>query len=246
MTVLAACSDAAVELVGRELSTVFSTTDQIAVELRLQANKAASAIAKAHDWRELTTLNTITGDGTAIAFDLPAGYDRMPVKADLFYNDSEGRLTRARDLDHWLDMQVRNQDMLIGAWILLGGQIQIFPAQPSGEIIKHYYQTKYAVEDESGTAKEKFTADTDTFRLSERLLTLGIIWRWRAMKRLEYAEDLRNFEIALAEETGRDKGSRMLSIGRVRMPSGTNVAYPFAIGGGSADGLTEDDVVEDD
>lgn len=246
MTVLDACSDAAIELVGRPLTTLFSTTDQFAQELRLTANKAARAIQKAHDWRALTTLNTITGDGTSLGFDLPADYDRMPVKADLFYNSTAGRLTRARDLDQWLDMQVRNQSAIIGCWVLLGGQVQIFPVQIDGQVIKHYYQSKYVVTAADPVAnKEKFTLDTDTFRLSERLLTLDIIWRWRAMKRLEYAEDMQNFQIALNEEAGRDKGSRILTIGRVRLPSGTNIAYPFAIGGGSVDGgLGEDDVIE--
>lgn len=247
MTVLLACQEASIELVGRQITSVFSVSDQLSLELGLQANKAASAIAKAHDWRALTTLNTITGDGTSLGFTLPADYDRMPVKADLFYDNTAGRLTRARDLDFWLDANVRENSALVGMWVILGGEMQIYPAQEEDREIKHYYQSKYVVTPVSGANKEKFTVDTDTFRLSERLLTLGIVWRWRQMKRLEYSEDLKNFEIALAEEVGRDKGSRMLSVGRTRMPSGTTPAYPFAIGGGAADGgLTEDDVVEDD
>lgn len=246
MTVLTACSEAAVELVGRELSALFSTSDQFALELRTQANRTARAIQKAHDWRALTTLATITGDGTSEAFNLPSDYDRMPVKADLFYADTTGRLVRAKDLDHWLDMKIRNQSAIVGAWILLGGQMNIFPAQTTGEVINYYYQSNAVVSPATGSNKENFTLDTDTFRLSEKLLTLGVIWRWRAMKRLEYAEDLKNFEIAMAEEVGRDKGSRILTVGRTRLPGGTTPAYPYAIGGGSIDGLTEDDVVEND
>jgi hypothetical protein len=61
-------------------------------------------------------------------------------------------------------------------------------------------------------------------------LTLSIIWRWRASKRLEYAEDLKNFEIAMSEETARDKGSRILVVGAQRTPYGLRIAYPGQLG----------------
>jgi hypothetical protein len=64
----------------------------------------------------------------------------------------------------------------------------------------------------------------------ERLLTLSLIWRWRASKRLEYAEDMQNFNIAFGEETAKDKGSRMLIAGRQRVPYNVKAAYPGPLG----------------
>lgn len=238
MSVLTACSDAAVELVGRELTTLFSTTDQFALELRLQANKAARAIQKAHDWRALTTLGSVTGDGTATTYALPADYDRMPLKADMFYGATGGRLTRSRDLDQWLDANLRGQTELIASWTMLGGLIQINPALANLDPVKFYYQSKYTVlGGDPVAAKEKFSLDADTFRLSESLLTLDVIWRWRAMKRLEYAEDMQNFEIAMSQDIAKDKGSRILTVGRQRLPLGTDVPFPVVIGGGSGEDI---------
>lgn len=227
MTILSVCQDAAVELSGAIPTTLFSTTDTFALELRRQANKAAKAIAKAHDWRKLTYLVTLDGDGTTTNFTLPSDYDRMPLKSNVFLTSTPGTsLMPARDLDQWLSYQTTPVVGSPGCWIFLSGDMQILPAIGEGDSAQFYYQTNEFI---AGN-KTEFTADLDTYLLSEELLTLGIIWRWRASKRLEYAEDLKNFEIAFGEEAGRDKGSRLLAIGRARMPSSTDLAYPVAVG----------------
>jgi hypothetical protein len=98
----------------------------------------------------------------------------------------------------------------------------------SSEIAKFYYVSNEIIT--NGTAnKTEFSADADVFKLSERLLTLGIIWRWRAQKRLEFAEDLANYQTALNEEIGRDKGSRIIAVGRARVPFGAEMAFPGII-----------------
>lgn len=222
MSVLSACQEAAIELSQGEPATLFSTSDTFAKELRLQANKAAVAIAKAHDWQAITVLNTITGTGVATAFSLPVDYDRMPKKAMLRTSLSEWPISASRDLDQWLYDQTSGFRGPSRRWIILGGKMQILPALASGATAKFYYISKSIV---SGN-KTAFTADADTFRLPERLLTLGVVWRWRAAKRMEYAEDLRNFEIALSEEIGTDKGSRPITIGDVRLSIDADYAHP--------------------
>jgi len=225
MTVLSAVQDASRRLVGYAPSVLFASTDQIDIELRSLANEAAKAISKAHDWRKLTTLHTLTGDGSTTSFALPTDFDRMPLKSNPYSTRSEIALARARDTDQWLEFQITGVVGYPGFWIILGGNMQILPALATGELVKFYYQSTYIV---SGS-KTEFTADTDTFQLSERLLTLGIIWRWLQLKRMEYAEDMRNFELAFAEEAGRDKGSRMLTMGKQRTPFGVELAYPIPV-----------------
>lgn len=226
MTVLSACKDAAIELSQTEPTSLFSATDQFAKELRVQANKSAVAIAKAYDWQVLTKRATITGDGTDESFPLLADYDRMTLKTNLASNASNMDLVKVRDLDQWDYYHNHLGTTVPGYWIVLGGEVQIFPAPASGVIHSYYYISKNVVTGD----KPAFTADADTFVLPERLLTLSVIWRWRASKRMEYAEDMRNFEIALGEETATDKGSRVLIVGRQRVPYNARCAYPGPLG----------------
>lgn len=227
MTILSVCQEAAIELNQPEPATLFSTTDQFAKELRTQANRAAKAILKAYDWRALTKLAILTGNGATTSFTLPVDYDRMPVKTSLLSSQFSMPVAPARDLDQWLDYQINPVTSAWGTWIVLNGAVQVMPAISTGTTAKFYYIRNTVV---SGGTKTTFTADTDTFDLPERLLTLSIIWRWRAQKRKDYAEDMRNFEIALAEEMSSDKGSRVLVVGRQRMPFDVHVAYPRPLG----------------
>jgi hypothetical protein len=229
MTVLSACAEAAIELNQPEPSSLFSTTDQFAKELRTQANRAATAIAKAYDWQKLTALHTLTGDGLTTAFTLPSDYDRMPLKSNVLTSQFASGLRKARDLDQWLDFQLRPFIGSPGSWIILNGAMQVLPAIGTGVTAKFYYIKNTIVTGAASAAQTGFVADADTFNLPERLLTLGVIWRWRSQKRLEYSEDMRNFEIALAEETARDKGSRVLTVGQQRLPVGAELAHPAII-----------------
>ena len=226
MTVLSVCQEAAIELSQTEPTTLFSTTDRFAKELRVQANKSAVAIMKAYDWQALTKRGTITGDGSETAFALPSDYDRMALKTNLASSSTNIDLVKATDLDQWDYFQNHMSTTVPGYWMILGGQLQVSPAPSSGVVHSYYYISKnIAVGD-----KPAFTADSDEFVLPERLLTLSIIWRWRASKRLEYAEDMQNFEIAMSEETARDKGSRILVVGRQRTPYDLRIAYPGNLG----------------
>jgi hypothetical protein len=226
MTVLSSCQEAAIELNQAELSTLFASTDRFAKELRIQANRSAVAIANAYDWQILTKRATITGDGSETSFAFPDDYDRMTLKTNLAGNDSNLDLVKARDLDQWDYFQNHPGTSTPGYWIPLGGELQVNPAPGSEIAYSYYYITKNIV---SGD-KLAFTLDADTFILPERLLTLSIIWRWRASKRMEYAEDMRNFEIALSDEVKKDKGSRILVVGRQRTPYDVRVAYPGNLG----------------
>ena len=83
----------------------------------------------------------------------------------------------------------------------------------------------------AGGTKTAFTADDDAFDLDERLLKLGMIWQWRANKGLPYAEDMANYEAALAMLIGADKGENILRIGgrRSSFPD-AKIAYPWSLG----------------
>lgn len=231
MTILSVFREAAVKLNQTQPSSVFSTTDPFALQIAQAANEAAEAILNAYDWQKLTTLATIEGDGSATAFNFPDDYDRMVKKTDLHSASWQSVGFRpARDLDNWLWLTDTGIVGAPGDWTIYGGQLRVTPAMPAGETARFFYISNLIVAPASGDNKTTFTADTDTFRLSERVLRLGAVWRWRADRRMEYAEDMANYEIALGEEIGKDRGSKILTMGRRTFPANVTVAYPRALG----------------
>lgn len=226
MTILSVIKEVA-SVVGVDRPTVlFASTVREHIELCDLANEMAVRIGKANDWTLLRTLSTYTGDGTTTQFALPADYLRMLKKANLWSSAIQTPLTHILDTDEWLEMQVRSYDYMLGAWTMLGGNIEIMPALANAVTAKWYYVSNLIVAPNTGANKATFTADDDSFRLNERVLRLAMIWQWKANKGQAYAEDMTNYENALELLIGEDKGSRILHVGRPRLPKDVSVAYP--------------------
>lgn len=210
---------------------VFSSTDREHLELQALANEMAQRIAfDGRDWTRLKVLATLTGDGTATSFALPADYHRMLKKARVWPSANPyAPFAHIADSDDWLAMTVQNRHELTGAWTLIGEQIHIAPVMANLATASFFYLSDKMVKDKDGVAKAEFGADDDAFRLDERVLKLGMIWQWKANKGQAYAEDMASYEDALAVASGADKGSNMLVIGRARLSADADCAFPKGI-----------------
>lgn len=229
MSVLTAIQNACAIIPLNRPDAVFASQEREHFELQVLANTAADHIAKDHEWQKLKQVATISGDGAAEDFNFPADFDRMLKKAELRSGRHIAALTHIISSDQWLDMSIRQFNLAAGAWTIHGDQIHIKPAPANGEEVKYFYMSAKWALDSNATAKQAFTADNDAFRLSEKLLELCMIWKWRANKGLAYAEDLANYEDAKEKLITADKGSRTITIGRARLPSDAHIAYPEVI-----------------
>ena len=210
-------------------NAVFSSAEREHVELQALANEMAQRIARTHEWQVLNAIATYTGDDSTEDFDLPSDFDRMLKKAQVWSSSLSTPLSPIPDRDQWLGLDIQAFDLIINAWIIYGGEMHIKPAMTSGTTAKHWYQSNLIATNAGLTPKASFTADTDIFRVSERLLKLGMIWQWRANKGLPYAQDQDTYEDLLEKLSSDDKGSRMIRVGRARMPGDVNITYPLNI-----------------
>lgn len=209
MTAFTAIRAAVLRTTGVQITEAFASSAQIAVEMVDLANEVACDIAKSHDWRALTKVAEITGTG-ALEYPLPTDYDRMLLSAEI-----DDRATwfwgyePFQSVNDWMRFKSGAYGILSpGGWIILDSQIQFYPA-PSG-VAQYPYISRNWAQSDAGARKAAFTADDDTFVLSERLLTLGLIWRWMDQKGLQYSEALATYEAALSQAQARDKGARVL------------------------------------
>lgn len=227
MTVLSACRSAGLRIKGEQPTSLFNTSDQFALELADLANEVATDVAAYYDWQALTRLGSLSGEGNQ-TFTLAPDFDRFLLDGKLYSSRSAWAMTQT-DLATITAWQGSNfSQMTPGYWILLGGQLEVRPALITGEIIQFYYVSKI-ITTGGGLA---FTADTDTWVLPERLLTLGLIWRWKQTKGLDYAEDMRNYELLLQQLAGKEKGKKPLSLGRGSRfgDMSIEIAYPGVLG----------------
>lgn len=226
-TALQFCQDAAAKLGLDQPSVLFSSSDRTAIELRRALVEAADMIVRAHDWQALKVINTHTGDGVTTEFAVPSGFLRMPKDAQVWSSRWQHPLSAITPED-WLHLDVRNYDIVIGAWTIYGGNFVYNPALVSGETARFFYISDKVVTAADSTTKAHFTADDDTFRLDDRVLELCLVWIWRAQKSLDYAEEQAQAEMALSRAIEADKGARILKQRQVTSRD-AKIAYPLSV-----------------
>lgn len=230
MTILSSSQAAIAQLVGRRPAAVVSSNDEICVEITAIAQEAATDIAKAHDWQNLTQFHTITSDGSS-AYPFPTDYDRMVQATDLYdpQNWCWG-YWHVTDVGQWLQMTNRADGLLTpGAWTIRGNKFHFLPAPAAGQSAIFPYISNAIFRDRDGAPKAEITRDDDVFVLDERLLTLAIIWRWLALKRMDYQQEIEDYNIAFSQESTRDKGSRVIR-SKPRLSGDFRPAWPYPLG----------------
>jgi hypothetical protein len=97
-------------------------------------------------------------------------------------------------------------------WRLMGGLFYLDPIPyDSNLLVFEYYSVNFATAADT-TAKALFTADSDTYVLPDDLLVMGLIWRWRRAKGLDYTQEYDSWKRRLDEEIARDTGAQTLRL----------------------------------
>lgn len=217
MTVLSAIR-ATCAVIGLELpDVVFTSTEREHQELQALANEMQKRIIKEHDWNVLKAVATITGDDVTASFARPGDFGRMLKEGQLWSSARKDKpLSHVTDSDIWLSDELSGSALENPQWMMMGASLYINPVVATGETVKYFYIKSVA----------DFTADSGTFPLDERLLTLGMIWQWKANKGQPYAEDMANYQIELDQAIKEDRGGDILSTGSSRTRAHSEYAMP--------------------
>jgi hypothetical protein len=98
---------------------------------------------------------------------------------------------------------------------LVGDAILFTPIPSAGDECYFEYGTNNWATDSTGlTGKTGFTADDDLSLLNEELLKLGLMWRWKQVKGLDYAEDKIEYEDRVNQAMARDTPRPNLNLSR--------------------------------
>jgi hypothetical protein len=139
------------------------------------------------------------------------GFSRLC--SDTFFDRTE-RLAVQGPLTE-VDWQAMKATTLTGpaTWFRIrGDNLYLTPPQP-GHQFAFEYMSNFAVRERtSGVRKRYATLDSDEFLLSDDLLLAGLRWRWKAEKGLDYAEELRQFEILARSKAMTSGGARAYSL----------------------------------
>lgn len=218
MTLLTSVQAAAGPIAIARPEQVFAATDQDMLDMQVLVNEVSKQITDANQaWSSLQQFHKIIGNGVDETYPLPDDYDHMAQTSQIWCSDMpQGPLEQVGSLDDWMAMETMAIEPFFRRWLLQGQNITFRPILPDQSTAQFAYYSRNVVKAQNGTLKEYFDADTDTFVLPERLLTLGIIWNWKSRKGVDYSEEFSNFSEALAREVTRDQGPGTIIRSRYR------------------------------
>lgn len=228
MTVASAMRDAALRVAGYRPAAFFGSTQNLEQELADWANEVANDVAQYQDWQALVKVSTLNPNGQGV-YTLPSDYDRMMQASSIQSEDSWlwGYFPYT-DINQFFYDKDRGAISLPGGWIRYGDQLHFAPVPTTNARL--FYISKNWARGENGNLKPAFTDDDDEFLLPDRLLTLGIVWRWRENKGLDASGDQEAFIKAMDEYAAKDRGSRVYRRNSRRFFGNARVAWPGTLG----------------
>lgn len=208
-------------------TVAIGTTDPVIALLIDCAQDAGDDAVERVNWMalKLQTPVTFLGDGVTAAFPLPLGFQALSP-SDVFVSDlyptwklpgpvSEGDLLRLKALPMAIPVHVWRQvgSSPAGSGMIVP-MIEFFPPLGIGETVSYVYASGRWITSSLGTqyATPVWQADSDISLISERLIRLGAVWRWKRRKGFDYSEEMNDYEGALDRLGGQEDTAPVISM----------------------------------
>lgn len=199
-------------------NTVIGNPDAQVKNLLEIANEEGEDLATRSQWTAMETEVTQTmliasSQGTLDGTVITAG------DFDYYLRDTMWNRTNAQPITGELDSQERQRRAAFPVtgpypnFYIRGGILYFDPAPTTADTFAFEYMSTSWCEDNGGTGQSEWLNDSDVGRLSERVMTLGIRWRWRKSKGLSYSEDFATYERAVADTSNRDRPATVENLG---------------------------------
>jgi hypothetical protein len=184
-------------------TAVLDEPDQI--KLGQFINEAGQEIIRRVDWSVLRTITSLASTGTDDEYAIADDFARLAIGPSVLVDGTpmRGSLTP----DEWFSLEAAAATSSSPAryYYLRANNLSFYPYPASGSTIRVQYQSLNWVNDGDAAVLE---LDADEPMISESLLTLGGIWRWRRHVGKDYADHMAEFESVLIDEARFDSGIR--------------------------------------
>ena len=231
MTLLTIVNDAQALLNLPITTTVIANTGQTQKQLLALANIDGRMLAEEYSWQQLIVQTSFTTTATEEQTNGTLAADFGWMVPETMYNRTTTLpVVGPINPREWQELLANGVNVSDPRYRIRANKILFSPVPPASESVYYEYVSRYWCESSGGTDQEDWAADSDLPRLPENVLTLGLVWRWRAAKGLDYSEDFRTWEIARDRVAARQGAKRKLSIvgntsprypGRGNIPDGS-------------------------
>ena len=229
MTLLTIVQDAADEIGIPRPSAVIGVNDPQIRQLLALANRDGKRLRDTHQWMILQILESFNTVASQEEYALPSDYRSM--LSDTFWDRADFDRVRGQlTAQEWQEIK----SGLLGSGVVNrrfriqrdntatppANKIYIdpIPAASGEEQVFEYVSNAWTVNAAGTVTSTEWTMDDDIALLDEELLTMGLIWRFRARKGFDVALDIAEWEAAVSQAIAFDVSATKLSLTHVRLP----------------------------
>lgn len=196
------------------VSAVVASTDPQIVQLLALLNEEGQTLAEETDWQALTAEATFTTAAT----ETQGALSTIAPGCKFIINDTIWNRTLRMPVFGPDSPQLWQQQQAMyyaGPWNqyrVRGGNIIFVPVPTAAQSCYFEYVSKNWVTLAAGGTASAFAADGDTALLDEQLLEMGLIWRWKQVKGLDFDADYKKYERRVYNAKARDASRATLNL----------------------------------
>lgn len=223
MSLLSVCQEAARAIGFEPPNSIVGNSDATARRLLALAQLTGKSLAKdISQWPILERENTFATVNGQAEYDLPSDFDYLI--RDTVWNRSEYDVVRGPlTSQEWQEYKsgiigsgvVKQRYRVKRAASGMTNKFVLDPTPSAAENMVFEYVSKNWVRDSgSTTSYDSYQNDTDVALLDEYLIQLGVMWRFKQEKGLDYAIQLREYENMVEKAGARNGKAPTLYLGR--------------------------------
>lgn len=221
MSLLTTIQQAALRVGFVQPNVAASSTDQNILQMVAFASEEGQELARRYPWQAIRYEANFTTTGVESQGDIRTICTAINPQASFnyIYNETIWNRTQRRPIfgpktpSEWQQLKAQ---FVQGPWyqfIIRNNAILFTPVPNNTDTCYFEYITDEWCLDNTGTIGQTAWAnDADTARISEHLITLGVVWRYRQAKGLEYAAAFDKYEEAVINAMARDGGKPRLTL----------------------------------
>jgi len=211
MSLLTIATNALSEIGGFAVpDTFYGNANPTASACVALANREGSTLEKECRWSELITEGTITTVSGTATYAKPSDF-RAFANMSQWDRTNSWRLTGPTPsfVWQWLQSGITVASAMNKWFMVRGAYIHIYPTPTvsSETIAFDYYSKSWVTKQVDSSSVAAWTADNDTARIDEDLLTMGLKWRFLQSKGMPYEPEYKEYE-AIKESLRDDNGGR--------------------------------------
>lgn len=194
-------------------TTIVGVDDPQVATLVEVLNDVGEELASRHDWNTLGEVFSFTSTAeNPQSVPLPSDWEKAFPNASVWRSGSKlVPLSGPCPPDAWHRLLTLPGIRFPGYWRLFQGNIEVIGAPADETVSIEYVRNGWIVDPDDGSIKTEVTKDGDTFLFPANLIRLGVIYKWRAIKGLSYAEEKQAFEYRLELDIAADRAARPVS-----------------------------------